>query len=339
MNIQNTFHQAISISDNKAEFGDPVALKTNTLMSLISVVQETLNLVSGIDQSQLTVTANGSEEPIYLVRYNRCIVGMIVHPLDGIGNECEDTPLPVGYASGGEWLEALKDIAARHPDCQVLVDSIPACMKEIDKLGKSHVIVPDSANMTEDMIDASRGLLLYIDTHDNHSIEAVRHRIGGNPWFKRVAPKWFTDGRGHLTKMGRATLAYDLTIKAHTHPKTESEHKWGNQRTPVKPHEQRGYKITFSVGQGRELVISRAFGTRYVPEKHGDSINLQINRHQLPEAWRALFTKQAISFKGTVVIGADGISTVDNCDLTINLREKAAPLVSWKINPSVVIPE
>lgn len=336
MNTQNTFHEAVSVTDGQATFGDPVPLKTNTMMSLIEVVQESLNLVSGIDSSLLTVTPTND---VQLVRYNRCVVGILVYPLDGQGNECEDTPLPMAYASGADWHRALKEIAARHPECQAVIDSMPPCIKDLDKVGVSHVIVPDSDNMTEEMIDASRSLLLYTDTHGEHGIPMVRARIGSSPWFKRVAPKWFAEGKDHLTKAGRAILAYDLTLKAHTHPQSEEERKWGKRMPAYVPRVRYGYKITFNAGQNKELVISRAFGTRFKPEKHGDVIDIQINRHQLPDAWKPFFKSSAISFKGTVVIGEDGIATASGCELVTNLREKAASVLSWQIDPSVVIPE
>lgn len=331
MNIKNTFHQALSVSDTKASFGDPVVLKTNTVMSLIPVVKECLQMSSGIDESLLTITSSGEDRP-YLVRYNRVLVGMLVHPLDGNGEE-----IPTPFANGKDWFAALKAIAERHPECAVLIDSMPSCMNGIDKVGDSHVIVPDSEHMTEEMIDASRSLLLYTDTSSDHSAVSIRDRIGSSPWFKRVVPKWFAEEQQHLTKAGRAILAYDLTIKSHTHPATEEERKWGTRRPAYTPRVIHGYRIVLNAGQGKELVISRAFGTRFKPEKVGDIIDLQINRHQLPEGWKQFFTKQAVSFKGTVEIGEDGVSTVRNGELVINLRKTAESLVSWKIEPSVII--
>ena len=231
-----------------------------------------------------------------------------------------------------QWLERLfTELGEEHP----LVKDMPKIMS---KIGKTHVIVPDAENMTEDMVDASRSLLLYSDSFSSHDAPKIRNMIEKRGWVRRHLPEWFREEQGHLTKAGRAILAYDLTLKAALYPPTEEE-KYFPETKPspgaVDFPSRSGFKLVLHCGDA-ELSITRAYEDVWCMVKHGDVLDIQINRHQLPEAWRKMFRTRAIEIRGVISkTPMDGEVYLDKAEVRMSIKpafkEHITHSVSWSM--------
>lgn len=91
-------------------------------------------------------------------------------------------------------------------------DTRPVIQEAIAKLRKdlSEEPTPAYGAPTPDMVDAARPLFLALECGET-SIEGVREAIsrGGYRDIGHL-PRWFREGKGHLTKSGRAELAYRM---------------------------------------------------------------------------------------------------------------------------------
>lgn len=221
-------------------------------------------------------------------------------------------------AECAEWLEKVfAALGENHP----LVAEMPKVMEGI---GKTHVVVPSPENMTEDMVDASRSLLLYTDTFSTTDAPRIRKMISARKWVRRHLPTWFNEEQGHLTKAGRAILAYDLTVKAALYPPAPEEQYFPE----TKPTQGRldfpskdGFELTLSY-EGHELVISRVYEDLWNRVDHGDVLDIQINRHQLPGQWRKMFKTRAIEISGRLSkTPDDGEIVLNNPKVRIALKE------------------
>ena len=355
MSLQNLFYPAVSVGDTKASFGDPIKLETNTMQALLETIQKGENLSTLPERRHVEVLmhadGNGSKQ---LVRYNKVLVGMMLYPLDehlldttgGIEVEAavamaekliENNP---PFPTGEEWLAKLKDLAECEPEILAWIDSIPPSLRDLDKVGKTHVIVPDSYNMTEEMEDASRRLLLFTDTFGNHRAEEIRKQIALHPWIKRVLPQWFNEQQGHLTKAGRADLAYHLTIAAYTDPMTDDERIFGKARRPSHVADfYYGMELILHTTGESELLIQKAFESFWDKVKDGDTFDLRINRHELPAAWRTFFKKQAIEVSGLISKNSDGSLCLINEKIRMGLKNDHVNNVGWNFQPSVKVPK
>lgn len=353
MALQNLFHPAVSVGDTQASFGDGIKLESN-MDSLLEVIMKTENLSQLPDRANIEVlshaTGHGAK---YFVRYNKVLVGMLLYPLDehlydytGTAEEdakafaaklCLEVPQPPLTAD--DWLDRLKYAANDNPEILAVIDSVPSCLRDLDKVGQTHVIVPDSYNMTEEMEDASRRLLLFTDTYGNHKAEEIRDQISLHPWVKRVLPKWFVEQRGHLTKAGRADLAYHLTVQAYVNPMTEEEKIFGNRRPAKIDDFYYGVELVVSNVSENELLIQKAFESYWDKVKDGDTFDLRINRHELPDAWRKYFKKQAIEISGLICKNSDGSLCLINEKVRLGLKSEYADVVGWKFTPSVKVPK
>lgn len=108
---------------------------------------------------------------------------------------------------------------------------------------------------TEEMIDAARPLFLALEAGAT-SIEDVREQIsrGGRTPIDHL-PKWFQEGRGHLTKSGRAELAWHMMQFEEPLP------------------------VTFAVGTSDDLELRRMLCIAYAGSRfYGDDGELQDDR-------------------------------------------------------------
>lgn len=356
MSLQNLFYPAVSVGDTQASFGQPVKIDSN-MDSLLAAVKASESMADLPDRTKIEILMHadgrGSKQ---LVRYNKVLVGMMLYPLDehvdnfldttGTAREdaerfakaCLEIPQPPLNAE--EWLDRLKYAANDNPEILVLIDSLPGCMRDLEHVGKTHVIVPDSYNMTEEMEDASRRLLLFTDTYGNHKAEEIRHQIALHPWVKRVLPKWFNEQQGHLTKAGRADLAYHLTIEAYVNPMTDEERIFGKARRPSQVADfYYGMELILHTAGESELLIQKAFESFWDKVKDGDTFDLRINRHELPAAWRTFFKKQAIEVSGLISKDSDGSLCLINEKIRMGLKNDHVNNVGWKFTPSVKVPK
>ncbi|MNI19927.1 hypothetical protein D3C76_25710 [compost metagenome] len=349
MDLQNLFFPAVSVSDKSATFGTGVQIES-TMDSLLEAIQKSEGLSELPDRSKVEVLvyADGNRSH-HTVRYNKVLVGALKHPLDehlidytgGIATEipqwmkdqCDAQP------NGEEWFKALREAVAGEKASLIsalaIIDSLPQCLKDISNVGKTHVIVPDAENMTEDMIDASRSLLLYSDTFSTSNAPEIRHAMSLRKWTADNLPDWFKESNNHLTKGGRAALAYHLTLQAALNPPKEDE-KYFKKTDPILLKDY-GFELVLSAN-GHNLSIAQAFETLWSKKENGQMFDLQINRHQLPDEWKTFFRKQAIEISGTIYKGEAGYIELKNPVVRLGLKAEFADTVAHTFNPSADVP-
>lgn len=236
-----------------------------------------------------------------------------------------------------KWIDDVLNAMKQHPELVTYVDSIP---DELLKIGDTHVVVPHPEHMTEDMIDASRSLLLYTDTFSTNDIERIRERITMRPWTRDNIPDWFKEDRGHLTKAGRAMLAYHLTTMAALNPPKPQEKYFPETRPqPLEKASKLGFELTL-FHEDHELSISRLYESIWKKVTHGDMLDIQINRHQLPEYWRALFKKNAIEISGRIrKTPEDSEVDLENVNIRLGLKTEYVDHVTSRFIGAKRIPQ
>lgn len=213
------------------------------------------------------------------------------------------------YATGAEYLEAIKKLI-QDGQGQVaiqLIDSLPEHLTGMSQVGKGMVVLPDADNITEEMVDASRGLHLYYSTDKGgvNCEDMRKHLKRYSPWSEQFWPEWFRESNDHLTKAGRALLAYALTVAAHQNPNakqlyfdTASERKTSERmRIWDNPFHQ-SVQLTFKKPSGvtgtlvEQFVIKRPFSQANLVGEN--SYQLVLNRNDLPKEVRQHFKQQAV---------------------------------------------
>ena len=213
------------------------------------------------------------------------------------------------YATGAEYFDAIKKLI-QDGQGQVaiqLIDNLPEHLKGMNQVGKGMVVMPDADNITEEMIDASRGLHLYYSTDKGgvNCEDMRKHLKRYSPWSEQFWPEWFRDSNDHLTKAGRALLAYALTVAAHQNPNakqlyfdTASERKTSERmRIWDNPFHQ-SVQLTFKKPTGvtgariEQFVIKRPFSQANLVGEN--SYQLVLNRNDLPKEVRQHFKQQAV---------------------------------------------
>lgn len=353
MALQNLFHPAVSVGDTQASFGDGIKLESN-MDALLEVIMKTETLSQLPDRANIEVLAHATGHGgKYFVRYNKVLVGMLLYPLDEHLMDTTgewDRPVPTWVEEAAavpnpfnaeEWLDKLKSAANDDPTILCLIDSLPPCLRDLEQVGKTHVIVPDSYNMTEEMVDASRSLLLYSDTFGDHKAESIRDQIALRPWIRKNLPQWFAEQKGHLTKAGRADLAYHLTLQAYLNPPIEAEKHFAptfNERKPSSNDFYYGLEIQLKTADAA-LSLSKAYESFWTKASDGDMFDLRINRHELPEAWRGFFKKQAIEVSGKISKDEAGVIVLAYPKIRLGLKGDHASTVAYDLLTSVQIPK
>lgn len=124
---------------------------------------------------------------------------------------CVHDPIMQGNGIGDNWLECIGCLASTR-----LREDGVGCEKDWNM----RALTP-APELTEQMIDAARGFFLALECGVT-SIERMReHVIRWNGPDVSYLPDWFTKGEGHLTKAGRAVIAWYLM--AHARPKGNTE--------------------------------------------------------------------------------------------------------------------
>lgn len=257
---------------------------------------------------------------------------------DSAEEPVEPKPQPMGEA----WLEELREAIAenRNSDALTIIDSMPAELQEIRKLGKGMVVLPDAEHMTEEMIDATRGLhLYYMEGGSGVSCENMRlHLRRFAPWSEKHWPVWFAEENGHLTKAGRAIVAHALTVGAFNDPLAKpnyfDDEGARRQRIWDRPMHSR-IGLTF-VPQTRDgLHTKHNSFTVKVPFIHASLVGenefvLQLNRTDIPKEYRKMFKQLAVTVKLTLV--EEG-TRVEFGEILCNTKESAS---SFDITPAMV---
>lgn len=225
-----------------------------------------------------------------------------------------------------QWIDSVLSAMKEHPDMVKFIDSIP---EELKKVGDTHVIVPSPENMTEDMVDASRSLLLYTDTFNTNDSARICKRISMRSWVMENLPEWFKEDKGHLTKAGRASLAYHLTVMAAVNPPAPEDKYFPETKKGVFD---RPSKLGFELELFHEdelLSITRTYETIWNTVTHGDMLDIQINRHQLPDYWKRMFKKNAIEISGRIAKTPDDSEVyLDNVVIRLGVKAEFAGTIT-----------
>lgn len=238
--------------------------------------------------------------------------------------------------NGFQWMQQLRQLILNGNTVSALsmIDKLPPCMKHLHLLGQGHVIVPDADHMSEDMVDASRSLLLYTDIFSTHDAAYIRELLSKRGWTKRHLPEWFQTYEGHLTKAGRAELAYHLTVQAAIDPPAPEEKHFAKASKKPLPGEQRLWITLRDTNSTKELCFGWAYETNILSNK-AEVLDIQINRHQLPEDWRLYFKKQAVDVSARVTKGEDNLYRIDSHKARLGVKAGFAPWIEIEINDGV----
>lgn len=357
--LQNLFFPAVSVGDTQASFAEGVRLPKNDMESLLEAIRVSEGLSVAPDRSSIQILmhadGNGSKQ---LVRMNKVLVGMMTYPLDETIDSFVDTTdtaredavkfaekvMAHGTASltGEEWFDRLKDaLKGEKPSLDTAIavfDSLPSSLTDIRKVGQSHLIVPSSEHMTEDMIDASRGVLHYVDVWDSHSAADLRERLEARSWTRDHLPAWFLKKEGHMTKADRADLAYHLTVEAYRDPPKEEEKYFAPRRPSVTASFYWGFELILKTPE-KELSLKYPYETFWKVAVDDQTFDLQVNRHQLPEEWRQYFKKQAIDISGRLKKDGEGKIDLYKERVRLGLKADAVGLIAYEFNTQAQVPK
>lgn len=216
--------------------------------------------------------------------------------------------------TGEDWLKGLRELIANGDRDAALhyIDSIPDELEDMKIVQKGFVTIPDAENMTEAMVDASRGMhLYYIDNGSGVSHQRMREHLARYaPWSEKHYPEWFRQEDGHLTKAGRAILAHALTIGAYRDPEAKRHYfDMADAKPRVRlwdnPIHQR-IRLTFKpmvmgeVFDGGGFVIHQRFlAARPVAHEELNAqgisrFELILNRSDIPKQHRGMFKSNAL---------------------------------------------
>lgn len=247
--------------------------------------------------------------------------------------------LPSVDVTAREWLNGLREEITNGEMDKALhtLDNLPKCLISLELVGDGHVIIPHSEEMTEEMINASRGLLLWTDTFSTNNAEAIRQQLALRPWTERHLPQWFNELEGHLTKAGRAILAHHLTVEAALYPPDEEEEYFSSPRRKPIQEFYWGFEMTLSDGD-ESLVISKGYESFWDRRVDGDIFDLQINRHQLPDHWKKYFKKAAIEISGRITM-TDDVMDLSNAKVRMAVKNSYVGKVTHTIQTAIKIPK
>jgi hypothetical protein len=266
---------------------------------------------------------------------NETIEGLVAEHAEAV----EPTPQPLGEA----WLEELREAIAnnRNEEALIIIDSMPAELQDIRKLGKGMVVLPDAEHMTEEMIDATRGLhLYYSEGGSGVTCEHMRlHLRRYAPWSEKHWPVWFAEENDYLTKAGRAIVAHALTVGAFNdplaRPKYFEDEGARRQRIWDRPMHRR-IGLTFVPQTGDVLHAKHNSFTVKVPFIHASLVGenefvLQLNRTDIPKEYRKMFKQLAVTVKLTLV--EEG-TRVEFGEIVCNTKESVR---SFDITPAMEV--
>lgn len=213
------------------------------------------------------------------------------------------------YPTGMDYFDAIKKLI-QDGQGQVaiqLIDSLPEHLRGMNQVGKGMVVLPDADNITEEMVDASRGLHLYYSTDKGgvNCEDMRKHLKRYSPWSEQFWPEWFRESHDHLTKAGRALLAYALTVAAYQNPNAkqlyfdDAGERNASERMRVwdRPFHQ-GVQLTFKKPSGvtgamvEQFVVKRPFSQANLVGEN--RYQLVLNRNDLPKDVRQHFKQQAV---------------------------------------------
>lgn len=248
---------------------------------------------------------------------------------------------PFASANGAEWFETLREYiaAGKNEAALVMIDSIPEHLQGMKDVKKGMVVLPDADTMTEQMVDATRGLhLYYVESTGGVSCENMRTHLNRYaPWSEKYWPEWFKTDNGHLTKAGRSIVAHALTIGAWKDPdarsnyfkeeQKERQHVWDLPRNqyiqlefkPVSMGEVfdgGGFKVAVPFTWARQLA--------------DDSFELVLNRSDMPKEFRKGFKTNCVKVSLTLT---ENFRAVVFGAIEVNSKYESS---TWQVEPKMV---
>lgn len=208
-------------------------------------------------------------------------------------------PESVNPTQGTESFERLAAWAEDfgHPDFdQWFKDLPPSLVAQWKQCGDGKVVLPDADHIPEAMVDASRGLhLYYTEAGSGVTCEQMRkHLTRYAPWTVKHFPIWFRHDDSHLTKAGRAIVAYALTVAANFEPKAREEYFANAGQGPkiMRSPWHQDIQLTFESKVGSFMVLSNLTRATKVADSE---YQLVLNRSDLPKAHRREFNTKAVT--------------------------------------------
>lgn len=241
------------------------------------------------------------------------------------------------HRTGEDWLNAIREAVLNDDKTAALMalDNLGSAMVNFKDVGATHVIVPAAEHMTEEMVDASRSLLLYTDTFSSHDAGYIRELLSRRGWIARHLPEWFREYEGHLTKAARAILTYHLaTMAALDPPKEEEKHFPEPRRVKPRPGEQRLWITLTDTDTQKTTTMGWAYETSIFSNKT-EVLDIQINRHQLPDDWKQFFRKQAIDIGAQVEKGEDNLYRLGNHKTRLGLKSEFVQRITFELDDGV----
>lgn len=239
-------------------------------------------------------------------------------------------PDTFAHLDGEAWWKALRDAVIHEENAKALrlLDSLPQNLKDLKHVGQTHVVVPHPDHMTEDMIDASRRLLLYTDTFGTHDTEYLTKVLSHHGHTADHLPQWFTEHRGHVTKGARAALAYHLTVMDYLDPPKPEEVRARRERKPYPGEQRMSLVLKHNTIPSFEVTLGYAYETS-IFDKAIEILDVQTNRHELPDVWKSFFKKQAIDISARVTKDEKGIYSIEHSKVRLGLKAEYADQITF----------
>ena len=248
---------------------------------------------------------------------------------------------PFASANGAEWFEILREYiaAGKNEAALIMIDSIPEHLQGMKEVKKGMVVLPDADTMTEQMVDATRGLhLYYVESTGGVSCENMRTHLNRYaPWSAKYWPEWFKTDNGHLTKAGRSIVAHALTIGAWKDPdarsnyfkeeQKERQHVWD---LPRNQYIQLEFKpcVMGEVSEGGGFKVAVPF--TWARQLADDSFELVLNRSDMPKEHRKGFKTNCVKVSLKLT---ENFRAVVFGDIEVNSKYESS---TWQVEPKMV---
>ncbi len=243
-----------------------------------------------------------------------------------LSNLCEETDQPA-IETGDQWITAIHGAldAGDAGTVRMLIENPPAALADMEKVGTTHVIVPNADNVTEEMLDAPRGVMLYTDVMNDHNAASVRKMLLNDVHYAKYLPEWFMKMEGHMTKADRLHLIYTMILAGYSDPEPPYVPKVRSEKPSPQKFSLKIYRNESPVF----LEISREYVSRFAVDNI-EQLDLKVNRHQLPDQWKELFRKQAIDLSLVLKKENDQYKITDS-KVRLGLKEQFVGQVHFEL--------
>lgn len=256
----------------------------------------------------------------------------VQEPVDLGASDCLD---------GAEWFEELRKfiVDGKNKEALIMIDSIPEHLQGMKDVKKGMVVLPDADTMTEQMVDATRGLhLYYVESTGGVSCENMRTHLNRYaPWSEKYWPEWFKTDNGHLTKAGRSIVAHALTIGAWKDPDARSNYFKEEQKDrhhvwdmPQNQYIQLEFKpcVMGEVFDGGGFKVAVPF--IWARKVDDENFELLLNRSDIPKEHRKKFKTNCVKVSLKLT---ENYRAVIFGDIDVFSKYESS---SWQVEPKMV---